>query len=590
MSAICGFVGNLDGSLIERMGRLLQQPGADLQVVRYGRAHFGVRGSSEIDVERSGNTLVACAGHMLTASGHPASARHIADGYRRQGVQVFDDLDGHYSIAVWDASLGSLLLARDPFGVMPLAFAYGENWSAFATEYKALLALSQISSEPDLPAINTFFYNGWAPPGHTFFKDIRPVLPGSAVMVGAKGVQVVRTKPRAYDYDEPRDPTTPRDLLGAIEKSVNSHTYDATSRYGVSLSGGVDSALITALLRKRLPEKQLWTFTVGYGDSDPDIIGARKTSSLLGTSHHEFIVTPRDLIEILPSTVWCLEDPGGYDAFAHLYALARGVAGRADVLFSGNICDTLFGGMPEHRRLWLGTHLPGAKMILSELRSAELSGTLPASWPARAIWYATRGRDPVQAPCSASVDRSRLVADELELADRTSPLFQMLCSAVTSWDNRMGAQEALAAEFGLKFRMPYANKHLIDLALRIPDSQKVGPCQVKVILRRAAELVLPRAITHRKKYIQQFPYDSEMADVIDHLCSRLFNPHRSRRFTIVNNADVRRLLRRGTRTYKDIEVRWLWNAITAEIWARQFIDRREAFLSEEGGDIGPISI
>ncbi|WP_197423928.1 asparagine synthetase B family protein [Bradyrhizobium valentinum] len=572
------------------MGRLLQQPGAELQVVRHGSVHFGIQGSSEIGVQHLGDTLVACAGYMLTASGLPASARDIADGYRRQGVQFFDDLDGHYSIAIWDASLGTLLLARDPFGVMPLAFAHGENWSAFATEYKALLALSQITSEPDLPAINTFFYNGWAPPGRTFFKDIRPVLPGSAVMVGVKGLKVVRTKPRAYDYDEPRNPAKPRDVLGVIEKSVNSYAYDATLRYGVSLSGGVDSALITALLRKRLPEKKLWTFTVGYGDSDPDIIGARQTSSLLETSHREFIVRPRDLIEILPSTVWCLEDPGGYDAFAHLYALARGVAGRADVLFSGNICDTLFGGMPEHRRLWLGTHLSGAKKILSELRSAELSGTLPASWPTRAIWYATRGRNPAPAPCSTPVEGSRLVADQLELADRHSPLFQMLCSAVMSWDNRMGAQEALAAEFGLKFRMPYANKHLIDLALRIPDAQKVGPRQVKVILRRAAELVLPRAITHRKKYIQQFPYDSEMADVIDHLCSRLINPHRSRRFTIVNNADVRRLLRRRARTYKDIEVRWLWNAITAEIWAQQFIDRREAFLSDKCGDIGPISI
>lgn len=590
MSSMCGFVGRIDGSLMRRMGRLLPQGGSEVHIWEYGPAHFAIRAGSDGGLARSGNTLIASTGHLLNAEGVSLSVHDVAEGYRRQGIQFFDDLDGHYAIAVWDASLCSLVLARDPFGVMPLVFAQGKGWTAFATHYKALLAVSQISSEADLPAINTFLYNGWAPPGRTFFNDIRPVLPGSAVIVGLEAPKIVRTKPRPCEYEAPSQPVSPKAVLEAVERSVNAYAHDATGRIGVSLSGGVDSALIAALLRKRVPGARLCTFTVGHGESDPDIAGARQTSSVLGTCHHEIIVRPKDLIELLPTTVWCLEDPGGYDEFPQLYALARGAVGKVDTLFSGNMCDTLFAGMPAHRRLWLGRHVPGAKRLLRELRSAECSGTLPASWLARAIFHATKGRHPLPAPCKAGQNQSRLATEEMTFVDEDAPLFRMLGSALASWDNRMGAQEVLAAEFGLKSCMPYASKHLIDLALRIPDRQKVGPTQVKAILRKAAELVLPRAVTHRKKYIQQFQYDADMADVIDDLYSRLFAPTRRARVRIVNLADVERLLRRGKRPYQPVEVRWLWNAITAEIWAQQFVDRREDFLGDARKDIGPISL
>ncbi|VIO70614.1 Asparagine synthetase [glutamine-hydrolyzing] 1 [Bradyrhizobium ivorense] len=590
MTSMCGFVGRVDGALLRRMGRLLPQGGPDVHILQSDQAHFAMRASTDHGLERFDDRLVACSGHLLDAEGRPLSGYDVAEGYGRQGVQFFDGLDGHYSIAIWDASRRALVLARDPFGVMPLVFAQGENWTAFASHYKALLALPQISAAPDLLAINTFLYNGWAPPGRTFFKDLRQVLPGSVVLVGTSEPNIIRTKPRACDYEIPREPVTPNQVLETVERAVNAYAHDKTAKYGVSLSGGVDSALIAALLHKRLPRAQLCSFTVGHGESDPDIIGARQTSSILGISHREVIVRPMDLIELLPKTVWCLEDPGGYDEFPQLYALARAAAGKVDMLFSGNMCDTLFAGMPAHRRLWLGHHVPGAKKILNELRSAELSGTLPASWPARAVHYAIKGRHPLPAPCSAGPNQNGLATEEMAFADEDSPLFRMLGSALASWDNRMGAQQVLAAEFGLRSCMPYASKHLIDLALRIPDRQKVGPTQVKVILRKAAELILPRAITRRKKYIQQFKYDSEMADVMDHLHSRLFVPSRKAQSRIVNPAEVERLLRRGKRPYKPLEIRWLWNAITAEIWTQQFVDRRDEFLGDRSGHIGPISI
>ncbi|QOZ36354.1 asparagine synthetase B [Bradyrhizobium sp. CCBAU 53421] len=589
MTSMCGFVGRINGSLMTRMGQLLPQGGPEVHILESGLAHFAMRAGSG-GVERLDKQLVACTGHLLNVAGLPLSVQEIAEGYRRDGIRFLDELDGHYAIAIWDEALQALVLARDPFGVMPLAVAQGEGWTAFATHYKALLALSQISSEPDLPAINTFFHNGWAPPGRTFFKDIRPVLPGSAMIVSASAAKIVRTKPRACDYEAPSEPVTPKEVLDVLERSVNAWTPDTRARVGVSLSGGVDSALIAALLRERLAVDQLHSFTVGHGDTDPDILGARQTASILGTHHHEIIVRPKDLMELLPTTVWCLEDPGGYDEFPQLYALARGAAGTVDTMFSGNMCDTLFAGMPAHRRLWLGRHVPGAKRILRDFRSAELSGTLPDSWIARAIYQVTKGRHPLPAPCSAYPEQSRLATDEMAFADDKAPLFRMLCSALTAWDNRMGAQQVLAAEFGLRSCMPYASKHLIDLALRIPDRQKVGPRQVKAILRKAAELVLPRAVTHRKKYIQQFPYDAEMADVIDHLYSRLFAPSRRNQVSVVNHADVQRLLRRGSRPYKPVEVRWLWNAITAEVWAQQFIARREVFVGDESKAIGPITL
>lgn len=335
------------------------------------------------------------------------------------------------------------------------------------------------------------------------------------------------------------------------------------------------------------PAPQL--FAALFGEDDPDIQGARHTAKVLGTDHHEIFVRPSELMDLLPTTAWTLEDPGGYDAFTHLFALARHASMHTDVLFSGNICDTLFAGMPNHRRAWLAMHVPGARSVLSDFRSAELRGSLPRALFSRLCWQLKHGRSHLPAPVSLSDCAERQVPDDLDGLSRQAPLFDLLSNELRQWDNRMGAQTALANRFGMKFRMPFADKRMIELALRIPDRQKIHARGIKQILRDAAKLTLPGTITERKKYIQQFPYDLEFADLLNSLIDRLVSNRPERAVDILPVDKITTLRSTKRRPYSETEIRWLWNAISLEIWIRQFSDRRCDFL-DRNKHPGPIAI
>jgi asparagine synthase (glutamine-hydrolysing) len=563
---------------VEAMGALLGH---------HGRPQYHISGSystcasstTEAEIFHSPHLVISLCGFAISPRGAPITASDLASSFEMKGPVALNDLNGHYACAVYVIDSGTLYLARDPFGVMPLSYALFDDSIAFSSEYKSLLALDGIDTSVDRDGVNSFLYNGWAPPGRTFFAGIKSVTPGTALVVSAAGTHTtIRLSPDPAKYPSPAGPISPREVLDTLDQTISSYLPDKNLKYAVSLSGGVDSALITALVKKNLGSRPLGTFTVGFGEDDPDIVGARHTASVLGTDHREIIVRPSDLYELFPATVWTLEDPGGYDAFTHLYALARFVGGKADVLFSGNVCDTLFAGMPNHRRAWLASKLPFGRAIASEFYRAQTTGRLPVSILARSLWRMRISRNPLPAPTFVSTEAKRLVADDLDGLQLRQPLFGLLQKELTAWDNRMGAQQALASRFGLSFRMPFSDKRLIEVALRIPDQQKMSVGSVKTILRQAAALVLPSSITERPKYIQQFGLDDQLSEVLDDFVRRLFDDGAEGR-EIVCRESLAQLRRKDHRPYGHLEVKWLWNAIAVELWASTFLDRRQDFLA-----------
>lgn len=205
-----------------------------------------------------------------------------------------------------------LFLARDPLGVKPLYYGEANGDFFFASEVKALLAVTD--------DINEF------PPGHCFSLE--------------DGFQLCeRIKTGELPYDEVEKIVV--ELHSRLEKAIERDVVSGPM--GVWLSGGVDSSVIATLAKKQV--RELHSFVIGL-EGATDLKYGGQVASLLGTRHHSYTVKMEDLLPILPSTIYALES---FDALlvrssVTNYLISGIVSDYVDAIFSGEGGDELFAG------------------------------------------------------------------------------------------------------------------------------------------------------------------------------------------------------------------------------------------------------
>ncbi|UVC15502.1 asparagine synthase-related protein [Mesorhizobium onobrychidis] len=467
----------------------------------------------------------------------------FVEEYRSRGQDAFDDLDGQYAIALHDAASGRLHIARDTFGTRPLFIAHLPSGIAFSTTYSPLCKLPELHPAFDVAAVRAFIERGWAPAGLTFHRDIRPARAGFVEIFDRALHSLRRLPPQANEYTQPRDLLSSDELLSLLRRIVAESLQRSHGDIGVSLSGGIDSAAIAALLKEADPRRVIRSFTVGYGEEDPEIQGARATASHLGLEHHEIIVGARDLASLMQEAVRALGNPGGYDEFPCLFALWRDASRSVQTLFSGNLSDTLFGGMPYHRDLWL--RMNNAR---DDLSRKDQSGSL-----------------------------------DIKPANQEGPkdlLFDNLRQSLTDWDERIGAQTLLASRAELELVMPLSRRSLLDLSLRLPAQQKVTESHVKSFFRESISKLLPPEILQRPKGIQQLRYDGDMRDALLELSRRYLTKDRVERHAIVSLGDVQACICESKDSFTKARFQTLWNMLIFEIWTDAFANDDPAWSSD----------
>jgi len=249
-------------------------------------------------------------------------------------------LDGMFAFAL--ARGGELILGRDPIGIKPLYRGRHRGNVIFSSELRAL------------------------PTGTT---DVEPFPPGT--------VWSSRTGQRRY-YEIPEPDPVDGDLAGHAER-VHTALETAVVRQlmsdvpvGAFLSGGLDSSAIVALLRPHVDE--LHTFSVGLTGS-PDLAAARLVSEHLDTTHHEYVLDPREIRDTLPGIVAALEsfDQDLVRSAVPTYFTARLAAEHVKVVLTGEGADELFAGYRYHKELESDEALQAdARRSLAELHHANL--------------------------------------------------------------------------------------------------------------------------------------------------------------------------------------------------------------------------
>jgi len=515
----------------------------------------------------------------------------IVHAYEEFGDRCVEELDGMFALAVWDSVKRRLVLARDRLGKKPLFVAVRADGSlTFASELAALLLDDSIAREVDQVALAEYLQCGYVPSPRTILRDVSKLEPGT-MMVWSPGRPVESRRYWALDY-EPKLDIGYQDALDEFElrsRQAVKERLVSDVPLGMFLSGGVDSSFILAqMFAAGAPAVE--SFAIGFPDSRYDERAyARAIAQRLGSVHHEALVEPTDLVELLPRLVHHYGEPFADPSAVPSFYLARMARERITVALTGEGGDELFGGYYRHQAARLAAHLDrlpsavrraagmGAAQLGSEmahpmshrhklyrfLRAIELEpGERYAEWIAvlspserRALSPGLPAVPPYQAPGNArdpldralSMDIARNLPDQL--------LYKMDIATMAS---------------SLEARAPLLDYRLVEWVARLPREFKQRGTQRKRLISDALARHIPPEMFKRPKMGFSAPIPAWLRGELSELTADTLLGEASRARGIVDTRSVERLIARHQEG--EDHTRGLWTLLMLELWHQEFVD------------------
>jgi asparagine synthase (glutamine-hydrolysing) len=539
---------------------------------------------------------VLARGHRLTTSCDTELLPHL---YEDEGIGFVSRLNGIFAFALLDRRRRTLYVVRDPLGVKPVVYSVVGERVAFASEAKAVLASGLVDADLDEASLHLSMNVRYVPGERTFFRGIRRLPPGHVLEISGGRVTC---SPYDTGIDWSPDETLTRDdwLEG-----IRSHYQAAVRRQllsdvpvGVSLSGGIDSSSIVAMLR-RSETGPIKTFTLGFDEPHDELADARFVAQTFETDHHE-VVLHEPALAHLGAAIRHTEEPKVNSL--QLYLLHRFIGEHVKVVLSGLGGDELFAGydfygfLARTERLrsgvggaavrgvapvldWAGQRLAGLGRPQLDLFSRKLEYLASAQDGARHYLLLKNAWDFNDALLRRVYTPD--FVDRLEVTTRENydPLFA---------DNGRLEGRALRAEFATKMvsdllhnedtmamahsvesRVPLLDLELVRFAARIPDEIRFDG-GLKGLLKAALRGVLPDRVLDKKKWGFTFDPVEQYGKDLRPMALELLSPERLRRSGIFNPEFVRSVL--AAKPHE--RMRWhyfmLWQMIGVELWQDTF--------------------
>ena len=453
-------------------------------------------------------------GHVLRSRCDTEVLPHL---YEEHGADMGAHLRGMFAVAAWDRAERHGVLIRDRLGVKPLYYARAGELIVFGSELKCLLAGGLVSDELDPEAIAAYLTLGYVPGAMTPLRQVRKLGPGERLVL-ADGRATVE---RWWSYPAPEPERRPDEewaelLLEKLDESVRLRLMSDVP-LGAMLSGGLDSSLIVALMRRHMSEP-VKTFSVGFAGEDSELGDARRVASWNGADHTELEVTLDTGAEELNDLVWHLDEPLADLSSLGFLPLCRLAREQVTVALSGQGADELLGGYRKHRvasmaEAW--AKLPGP------LRAPAAAALRRGPGRAGRLVDALQARDPVtRLLASSSLVHGDLSGDLFSgaLAQHAGAAEAQLSGTLAGapgagpleaalyLDARLGLVDDMLTYFdrasmacSLEVRVPFLDHELVELCARIPSSQKVRRLQGKHVLRLAARDHVPAFVLEKRK-------------------------------------------------------------------------------------------
>ncbi len=518
--------------------------------------------------------------------------------YRRHGVEMTRSIRGMFAFALWDTETRTLLVARDRMGEKPLYYYTSGRVFIFASEIKALLAHPLVPRESGLDAHTLALYlaYGYVPTPDTAFRGIKALPPAHRIEITPNGV----SKPVPYwtlphpigsqqisPVREQEQSSLLSEMIGeAVRQSLISDVP-----LGAFLSGGLDSSLIVALMRRH-SNSTIKTFSIGFeGDASFDETRyARRVAEHLDTEHTAFTVKAQAL-DLLPTLVWYHDQPFADSSAIPTYLVSKLTREHVTVALTGDGGDELFAGYERFYAMQLIQKLGVMPRqmwdVLARLLGRTPEGTDYYNVVKRARRFAQGAS---MSPALAYFDFIRLFDSSLttslspDFDDTASHHFTEVCGGdqidlagllhvnMSTYlpDDLLIKTDRSSMAVSLETRAPLLDHWLVEMAATIPLNLKLKGSTTKYLLKQVAGGLLPPEIINRPKHGFGVPLGAWLRQDASQVREVLLSPE-ARGRGLFQTPAVERLIQEHVSGRRDHGQR-LWSLLTLEWWHRLFID------------------
>jgi asparagine synthase (glutamine-hydrolysing) len=527
-------------------------------------------------------------GHRLRSNSDGEVIPHL---YEELGPAFVERLNGIFGIALWDERSGTLHLMRDKFGVKPLYWAQLGGRVSFASELKGLLVDESLPRDIDLKAIDEYLTFRFVPAPRTLFQHVRKLPPASVLTSTADGLKTER-----YWTGHPTAARRDTDALvdeyaDAFERAVVRQMM-SDRPMGVMLSGGIDSAAITAVMAKHSP--QVRTFTVGFsggGEGTDEVPEAAETARLFGAEHEYVMVDSGEYLARLPDSLVTLEEPVGSTSALAVRFVAELMKPSVPVALTGQGADEPLGGYGRHLGVKLASALRRGGPLVRPL--SKLAGRAPSEQLRRGLAtldagsdaelllsaYTIFGEEEKRALYAGALRETLGSHDELEIVERhrrnvasLPPLAQMLYvdTRLTLPDELLLIADKMSMAESVELRVPFLDEDLVELVESMDPSMKVHGRTGKWIHKQAMARLLPERIVNRRKLGWETPLGAWLRAELKPLLHEVLLGEGELCRDLFEESELRRLMDLHERGERDL-TKQLFLLLSLGLWHRGFV-------------------
>ena len=535
MSGMCGWFGSRRGAdpgLIAAMAAPLGR--FDGAIPRSAGAAFGavaVAGPGP-EIWCDDHRMVAVWGHArLAHAERDGLASALAEGHARKGTGVLDSLSGDFAVAVLDARSGEALLAIDRMGARPMYYATVDGTLVFGSTLDALGGYPSAAPAIDRQAIYDYVYFHMVPGPRTIYARSRRLLPGTFLRWRQESNETGCYWRMRYIEDEERPfAELKASFLALLRDGVRDAARGAA--VGAFLSGGTDSSTVAGMLGE-VTGQPARTYSIGFAAQGYDEMHyARIAARHFGTRHHEYYVTPDDVVSAIPRIAAIHDQPFGNSSAVPTYYCAKlAKDDGVEVLLGGDGGDELFGGNERYATQYLYSLYSDLPHALRKGAIEPVLDLLPAAGPIGKVQRYVRN---ASMPMPARYDNYNLLErfgpaavftpDFLDAMDRTLPSAQWAQSyhsaQASSLTNRMLALDlkytladndlpkvARSCELaGVEARFPMLGDALVAFSARLPPELKLKRTRLRYFFKKSLRGFLPSEIITKTKHGFGMPF------------------------------------------------------------------------------------
>lgn len=518
----------------------------------------------------------------------------IVHAYEEYGLDCVKYFRGMFAFALWDSRNSRAIIARDHLGIKPLYYAHINNILAFSSELKGLLVAPFITKEIDFESVNMYFTFSYIPAPKTIFKGVHKLEPGHMIVFENNIVKVQKYWDINFTIDEKGESEKYyiNKLTESLRESVRLQMISDVP-IGALLSGGVDSSLVVALMSQISPQP-INTFTIGYNDNIFDERKyARLVSQIYNTNHHEIILQPTDIAELINDVSCSFDEPFSNPSALPNYLISKEIKKHVSVVLSGLGGDEICAGYERYLGGLLAekvSHIPStiltfAARFANKIQDSRNCGQTAsrikrfvnsASLPLLSRYYSVVSkmndseRDNLLG-CYFNPTVCYQVFNRV-FTETNSCLNNMLLLDTKTYlpDELLTLTDRMTSAHALEARVPIIDHHVVELMATFPDTLKINGFSKKYLLKKVAEQFIPKNVIYRKKAGFSIPLSKWLREDIKPYSESLLSKEALNKIGFFNTQFINKLVKEH-QEYKSNHSEKIWALLNFITWHKHYI-------------------